>query len=217
MLEVKRNDFKAFFAAPRHAYGPDSLYVSPFKADLKRMVDARANPLFQQHARELLTVHRDGVPVGRIIAHVHARSNQRFGWRRAYFGFFDCANDLDAARLLLQHAERFASESGCNELIGNFNLTAMQAIGVMTDGFAAAPYSDQIYNPPHIPTLLRELGYASGFPMRTFEIDLVGLSPESLLTDKARQCLGDDTLSWEPLEPRRMKTILESIRTVLND
>ena len=46
MIEVKEKDFNSFFKAPFNAYGPNSLYVSPFKSDLKRFLSNK-NPLFK--------------------------------------------------------------------------------------------------------------------------------------------------------------------------
>ena len=43
MIEVKEKDFNSFFKAPFNAYGSNSLYVSPFKSDLKRFLSNK-NP-----------------------------------------------------------------------------------------------------------------------------------------------------------------------------
>ena len=126
-LQLREGDLGAFFDVPFRAYGPDSLYVSPLKSALAGFLDERANPLFARHgARRVFTAHRGGEPVGRVVAHVHETSNARHDLRRAYVGFFDCADDIEAARALLAAAEGFARERGCDELMGNFNLTAMQ-------------------------------------------------------------------------------------------
>ncbi len=217
MLELREEDFGAFFDVPFRVYG-GSPYVSPMKADLARFLRAGANPLFPQAAdRRVLTVHRDGAPVGRIVAHVHPASNERHGWRRGYFGFFDCADDVEAAGMLLGGAEAFARARGCDEVMGNFNLTAMQQVGVMTEGFDGVPYTDQQYNPPHVPRLLEAHGYRPEFPMTTWEVDLRRLDPATLLGDAARERLADPSLRWETLRAKDFGRVLEDIRVVLND
>jgi len=217
VLELREDDVGAFFQVPFRVYG-SSAYVSPMKADVERFLRADANPLFRgAGARRVLTVHRDGAPVGRIVAHVHHASNQRHGWRRGYFGFFDCADDVEAAGMLLGEAEAFARAQGCDEVMGNFNLTAMQQVGVMTGGFGGVPYTDQQYNPPHIPRLLEAHGYRPEFPMTTWEVDLRRLDPGVLLGDAARERLADPHLRWETLRAKDFGRILEDIRVVLND
>src|SRR5258706_11636512 len=107
---LRDDDLDAFFEVPFRVYPRDSLYVSPLKGDLARALDVQRNPLFGpdgRGVRRVITAHRGGEPVGRIVAHVHGASNDLYGERRACFGFFDCANDLDVARALLGAAESF--------------------------------------------------------------------------------------------------------------
>jgi GNAT superfamily N-acetyltransferase len=218
MLELREGDARAFFDVPFRVYGHASPYVSPLRGDLERFLDADKNPLFVRFgSRRFYVAVRDGVPVGRIVAHVHSASNERFGWRRAYFGYFDCAPDHEVAGRLLSAAEAHARSAGCDELMGNFNLTAMQQIGVLTEGFEHVPYSDQHWNPPHIPQLLTAHGYAPTFPMRTFELALADARPDTLLGLKQREALADPALEWPKIELRRFMALLEDLRAVLND
>ena len=132
-------DRDAFFDAPFDAYGPEVGYVSPLQSDVMRMLDPAKNPLWTAgNPFRFWTAHRDGRPVGRIIAHVHGQSNERHGWqarairllrlrRRSRGGRGSCSTLRNA----------FAREDGQDELVGNFNLTAMQQCGVMTGGFGA--------------------------------------------------------------------------------
>src|SRR5262249_24985787 len=83
MLELREGDARAFFQVPFRAYGTTSLYVSPLEQDLKRFLDDTRNPLFTRFgSRRFLIAVRDGAPVGRIVAHVHRASNDRFGRSR---------------------------------------------------------------------------------------------------------------------------------------
>jgi GNAT superfamily N-acetyltransferase len=219
-LSLRDDDFDTFFDVPFRVYPRHSHYVSPLKSDLKRALDVSANPLFGSHGqgvRRVITAHRGDMPVGRIVAHVHGASNAAYHERRGSFGYFDCADDIEVARALLGEAESFARAHGCNQLVGNFNLTAMQQMGVLTRGFDAAPYSDMHYNPPHIPRLLEACGFAPIFPMSTFELDLLGFNPDSVLTPAIKARLEDRTLRWEPLRTRDFARVLENVRVVLND
>lgn len=218
MLELREGDLDSFFRVPEAVYGAGSLYVSPFRSDLARFLDPAANPLFRRFgARRFFTALRDGRPVGRIVAQVHRPSNERHGLQRSYFGYFDCADDLEAARLLLEQAESFGRAEGASELAGNFNLTAMQQMGVLTEGFSAAPYTDQVYGPPHLPRLLAECGFTPFFPMSTFEVDLTRLDPAALLGEKQRAAAADPALTWETLVRRRFAAQALDVCRVLNE
>lgn len=212
-VDLRAGDFDAFFDAPFQAYGRAGGYVSPLRSDLGRMLDARANPLWTAgNPFRFWTAHREGRPVGRIVAHVHAQSNARHGTARAHFGFFDCADDAEAASALLGAAEAFARNAGQRELAGNFNLTAMQQCGVMTGGFEAPAYTDMVVNPPHIPRLLEANGLAPFFPMRTFELDLAdarGGAPRLLDPQGG--------FRFAPIRRGTFAERMEEARAVLND
>lgn len=216
-LDIRSGDFDAFFAAPFAAYGPDSPYVSPLKSDLARFVDPAKNPLFtrQDSAIQIFTAHRNGAPVGRITAHDHAASNAQYGLARGYFGYFDCADDPEAATALLAAAESWAKARGHREIVGNFNLTAMQQIGVVTEGFENAPYTDLVWNPPHIPRLLEANGYRADFPMTTFELDLTTAEPPAI-GPKQQAVLDNPDFSFAPITRWNIKQRMEEARILLN-
>jgi GNAT superfamily N-acetyltransferase len=219
MLELRERDFPAFFVAPEHAYGRESPFVSLFDQDLRRFLDPRKNPLLQagRGALTFFTAHRDGRPVGRITAHAHDASNRRHGWNRSCFGFFDCVDDPEVAALLLGAAERWGRERGHDEIRGNFNLTAMAPAGVVTEGFDEPPYSDQLWNPPHVPRLLEQAGYTRDFPMSQFEIDVAAIDLEAMVPPAYRALRTDPRFSWERVEARGLHRLLPQICDAFND
>lgn len=212
-LELRQGDIAAFFDAPFNAYDPADGYVSPLRSDIVRMLDPAKNPLWTSgNPFAFWSAHRNGRPIGRIVAHVHGQSNARHGTARAQFGFFDCADDAEAARVLLDAATGFARAQGQRELVGNFNLTAMQQAGVMTGGFGAHGYTDMVVNPPHVPRLLEANGFERFFPMRTFELDL---GATSVFT--ARTLDPGAEFSFAPIARRTFAARMEDARLVLND
>lgn len=215
--DLVAGDFAGFFAVPFRVYA-GTPYVSPMRQDLRRMLDGSRNPLFRDgHAEhELFTVRRAGRPVGRVVAHVHHAANRRFGTRRGSFGFFDCDDDPGAAALLLDAAERWCAARGCDEIVGNLNLTPAQQIGVLTGGFEHQPYVDQVWNPPHVPRLLAAAGYDAFFPMSTFEVDLTRFDPASLVGPRQRDLLASPALTWRLLRRRGFRRLMSDTREVLN-
>ncbi len=216
-ITLRLNDFAAFFDAPFAAYGPGTAYVSPLRSDLKRFVDTAQNPLFRDPGSDLVfwTAHRAGRVVGRITAHVHGASNRAHGLSRGYFGYFDCADDPQAAAALLGAAEEWCRAKGCTEIAGNFNLTAMQQIGVMTDGFDRPPYLDLVWSPPHIARLLADNGYAPTFPMTTFALDLTTAIPPAI-GPKQQAILDDPDFTFAPIPRSTIPQRMEEARLILN-
>lgn len=216
-MELREGDFEAFFAAPFEAYGDATPYVSPMKSDLRRFFTVGDNPLFPTSGNfALFSVHRDGRPLGRISAHIHPASNALHKTNTAYFGYFDVADDAEAARTLLNAAENWARQRGFDTLAGNFNLTAMQQIGVMTSGFDKTPYVDQVYSPPHISRLLADNGYKAYFPMRTFEVDLEKFDPRSMLGPAQQEILSSPDWHFARVTRKDIPQRLAEARELLN-
>lgn len=216
-LELRERDFESFFQTPFKIYPPEFGCVSLLKTDLARFLDAK-NPLFRSDKDfSYWTALRDGKPVGRIVAHIHRASNEKYGWNRSYFGYFDCENDRETARALLTKAEEFGRGLGCGQIIGNFNLTAMQAIGVVTKIHILRSYTDQVYAPEHLASLLEENGYAKTFPMITHEVDIGALNPEQLIGPKQKAILSDPEYRFIDLKSRPLNDTLEAMRLCLNN
>lgn len=212
-VALREGDIEAFFDVPFNVYPADAGYVSPMRSDIVRMLDATKNPLWQSgNPFRYWTAHRDGKPIGRIVALVHRQSNARHGWARCQFGFFDCSDNAEAARQLLTAAQDFGRAHGMTELVGNFNLTAMQQAGVMTDGFSQRAYTDMVVNAAHIPALLEANGFKSYFPMTTFEIDLAQAPDLS-----ARPLPESDGFAFAPIEKSAFAERMSEARLVLND
>jgi GNAT superfamily N-acetyltransferase len=210
-------DLDSFFRVPLEQYGPADAYVSPLRGDLAKTLDGRTNPVFGSPDQiTYMTFERAGRPVGRITAHIHARSNERHGLRRGSFGYFDCANDPEAACALLDAASEWLARRGCDEIVGNFNLTAMQEMGVVVDGHDLAPFTAQHHNPRWIPELLTANGFEPFFPMTTWSVDLGRVGPDALLGPRQRALLEDADLVLTPIGRWRFRATMESVRLLLN-
>ncbi|MFQ6552823.1 GNAT family N-acetyltransferase [Aestuariibius insulae] len=210
-LTLREDDFEAFFQVPFNVYD-GTPYVSPLKSDLKRFVSAAANPLFDSSDQiTLYTAHRDGRPIGRLTAHIHAASNALHDQKAAYFGYFDCANDPEAATLLLKAAEGWARARGLTSLTGNFNLTAMQMIGVQTGGFEAQVFSDCMWSPPHAALQLKANGFSQIFPMSTYETDL-----PTWHTHAGPERHPPEGVTFAPITRQTLSARLEEARQILN-
>lgn len=212
MVIIKERDFDSFFKVPFHAYGQKTNYVSPMRSDLKRILSASENPLFaSDNDFSYFTAFQDRQPIGRIVVHQHAASNTLHKTNQANFGFFDCKDDSEVASRLLGEAVNWARRKGFNELIGNFNLTAMQTCGVQTTGYCAQSFTDMITNPPHIPKLLEENGFDRFFPMKTFELNIASAKRTG------KQLAKDSDYSFSAVNKKTYTSHMEDACKVLND
>ncbi len=213
-------DVAAWIQFPRrHIYTPDSPWVPPLDGDLRRMLDAGANPFFRHgEATPFLAVDERVEPVGRILAHVSHRHNVRHGERASFFGYFECRDDVEAARALVDAAREFGVQHGCTVLRGPFNMTAMQEMGILIEGFENPPVVDETYTAPWYPALLESAGLTPTFPVTTYRVDdLAETDPDALLAARHRALLADGRLRIRPANMKAYDREIETLRELLND
>jgi len=217
LITLKERDINSFFQVPFEIYPSDFKFVSMLKSDLKRFLSTK-NPLFKSDKDfNFYTAYRDGKKVGRIVTHIHHESNKLHHWNRSYFGFFDCIDDIEVAKALLNKAEEFGRSHQCSEVLGNFNLTAMQQAGVVTKIFKQYHYTDQVYAPEYIAKLLAQCGFRPQFRMHTHEVDVASFNPETLLGPKQKAILENKDFTFCTLKDDPLPEVMEAMRLCLNN
>jgi hypothetical protein len=213
-------ELAAWVRFPRQqVYPATSPWVPPLDRDVVRLLDRHANPFFRQgDAIPLLACREDGRVVGRVLAHVYRPHNERHEERTAFFGFFECLDDAEAATALVRAAAQAAATWGCDTLRGPFNLTAMQQMGILVDGFEYAPAVDQTYTPPYYPRLLEAAALRRTFPHTTYRIDDVhAVNLDGLLGERHRILTVERRLQIRSANMMQFEQELETLRLLLNE
>jgi hypothetical protein len=216
-MEIKEKDFRTFFRVPFEIRGKRSLFASTFRPDLKKMLSTK-NPIFEsENDFTYFTIIKNGIPIGRITAHIHQDFNLRFNKKKCYFGFFECTNDQNIANKLFALAEKFARKNQCEVLAGNFNLTAMQEMGIMTNGFENEPYLLQSYGMDYYPRLMKNAGFTPTFPVSTFEIDLEKIDPNEILSKNQRALLNNPEFEFTRITKNEYPKLRDDILRIFNE
>jgi GNAT superfamily N-acetyltransferase len=214
------DDLAGWVRLPRQIiYSPASPWVPPLDGDLLRALDRRKNPFFQHgEAVPLLACWPDGRPAGRVLAQIYHRHNERHGERASFFGYFECADDPAVARALIQAAARYGATWNCDTLRGPFNMTAMQEMGILVDGFERAPAVDQTYTAPYYPRLLEVAGLHAVFPHATYRVgDVRKVDLSGMLDERHRVLTAERRLKIRTGNLRNFDREIETLRTLLND
>ncbi|MBO0779994.1 MAG: GNAT family N-acetyltransferase [Ktedonobacteraceae bacterium] len=204
----------------REIYTSASHWVPPLDQDLQHMLDRKKNPFFRYgEARPLLVRDAQGKIAGRLLAHISYRHITRHNERAAFFGYFECREEVEAGRALIEAAAEFGRERDCVVLRGPFNMTAMQEMGILQSGFDEAPAVDETYTAPYYPALLEACGLQPAFPVTTFRIDDVStVDPEILLGgERQHRLLADGHLRIRSANTRDYEREFETLRELLND
>jgi len=103
-------------------------------------------------------------------------------------------------------------------LRGPFNMTAMQEMGILLDGFDRPPAVDEIYTPPYYPALLDAAGLRATFPVSTFRVDdLQNSHSDRLIGDAHRARVAAGRLRVRATNLADFEREIETVRELLND
>jgi GNAT superfamily N-acetyltransferase len=190
----------------------DPHWVPPLRMAVEGLLDRRKHPFHQHADAAYFLAERGGRPVGRIAAVVNHQYNRFHGDRTGFFGLFECADDADAARALVEAASAWLRERGMERMVGPMNLSTndeLSSPGVLVEGFDTPPAVMMSHNPPFYARLLEGAGLAK-------EKDLLAYwmaSPEP----PARAVAAMERLARRigvRIRPVRMRELKEEVRRV---
>lgn len=201
-----RAEDRAFSDFPYRLYRDDPFWVPPLRREERRRWSARHNAsLRSRWVRRFLALRQDRV-VGRVAAIIDGAFAARWEPSTALFGFFECADDPEAARALLDAAERALSDQGMRRVIGPVSLTTHDETGILVDGFDSSPMVLSPYNPPYYVQLLEEAGYRPYLDYHSY-LGSPNVDPQRVVERLARSATcGEGTargISVRPLNLRR--------------
>jgi len=157
---VDKQGWKDFLSVPAGIYKDDSNWVAPESSEVRRTLDAKANPYFINASLQLYVCYRDGKPVSRSILVVNHLHWEKWNKKSAFFGFFESVNDSEAVKLLFSKIEEVSLSLGAEYLEGPFNPNHYSELGILIDNFSEEPLFFEPYNPTYYSHLLEETGFS---------------------------------------------------------
>jgi hypothetical protein len=139
----------------------DPFWVPPFLPDQRSLLNPKKNPFFKHgRAKLFMALDGNGEIVGRISASVDDNFNQFQNEKCGFFGFFECINDVDAARSLFSQAEKYLKDEGMTVARGPSSFTSNDDYyGFLVNGVQQPPVIAMPYNPTYYLELAEKCGY----------------------------------------------------------
>jgi GNAT superfamily N-acetyltransferase len=177
---ASRRDLLRFIKYPWRLYGRDPCYVRHLLSERKRFFGP-GNPVFQfTHARYFLARDGRGRIAGRVTAHVNDLHNGRWNERTGFFGFFECADDLDVAAALMGRVEQDLRAVGMDTVRGPFSFSTNHECGLLTEGYDSPPSVMMPHGMAYYPALLEGLGYRRADDLIAYNYRFTGEIPARL-------------------------------------
>jgi len=154
-----RREMNEFIQWPMRLYRNAPFFVPPLIQERKAFFSAD-NPIFKfTEVAYFLAKDEQGATVGRMTAHINRRHNEFAGERAGFFGFFECVEDLEAARALLHAGEAWLRERGMSVIRGPFNFSTNDECGFLARGFDSMPVFQMPYTKRYYLDFMAALEY----------------------------------------------------------
>jgi GNAT superfamily N-acetyltransferase len=125
----------------------------------KKLVGFRHHPFYDDAECQAFLVWRGNEAIGRVLAIVNHAHNRLHDEKRGFFGFFECVDDADAARLVLDTAGQWLADQGMTDVRGPVNPSLNYECGLLVDGFDSPPTFMMTYNKDYYGGLIEQSGF----------------------------------------------------------
>jgi len=199
-----RRDLKRFVKVPFHLHRDSPNWVAPLVSERMGFLNREKNPYFEHADAEYLLAERDGEPVGRITAQVDRRWDEFQGGSDAMFGFFETANDPEAASALLGAATEWARARGRSRILGPMDFTTNDEVGILIEGHERRPLILEPWHPPYYMELIEARGFEKAIDLLIWDLQF-GQLKEGTRFDPAIHAAAEKALDSEDIVIRSMR------------
>ncbi|HLF14294.1 MAG TPA: hypothetical protein VI932_05345 [Bacteroidota bacterium] len=186
-------------------------WVPPLLMERRKLMDRKRNPFFLHSEAEFYIAERDGKPVGRIAAILNSNHNREHAENIGFFGFFECADDREAANALFAAAEEWLRAKRVAAARGPANPSVNDEYGLLVEGFDDTPAVRMSYNPPYYAKLVEGAGYSRARDLYAYELHEETFVTEKLARVSAR-LMEREALTIRPLNMKDFQGEIETIR-----
>jgi hypothetical protein len=163
-----------FLDVPNIVYAKDPYWVAPLRSTIAKQLSDKNTFLTYGKFQQFIAVSSDRKPVGRVVAAVNQRLIDKEKKQIGLIGYFECINDFEIAKALLDDACEWLRSHDIKIARGPIDLSTHNNCLFLVDGFDSPPMVMMPYNPSYYPEFWERYGwqkakdaYAYNFPLDT--------------------------------------------------
>ncbi len=153
-----KKDWNDFFHVRREIYKNDPAAVIPLRQMELQQLDPDRHPFYKHARREAFLCFDGKKPIGRIAAIKDDLHNSHYNDKVGFFGFLECPDNEEVATLLIQAAEQWLLNEGCDTMRGPVNPSMKGEFGVLTEGFDIPPFVMMGHSTDYYDSLFQNIG-----------------------------------------------------------
>lgn len=221
MIEIKeindKKSVKKFIDFPHDLYSDDPNYVPEIYIGQKELLDPSKNPFFKHSKAQLFLAYSEGKIVGRIAAIRNNNYNKYIQDDVGFFGFFDCIEDYEVAKLLFDHSKNWVKNEGLNKILGPTNFTTNDTAGMLVWGYDSPPLIMMTYNKPYYNDFVEKYGFSKQMDLLAYWLPTKEVSNRSVeLAKRLEERLQKRGIIMRMLDLKNFKNEVDKLRDVYN-
>ncbi|MBT3318410.1 MAG: hypothetical protein HN389_01415 [Clostridia bacterium] len=151
-------------------YKDDSDWVPPLIGDTISMLKGKNNPLFDNGPHMCFLVLKGEQVVARVLAGVDNELNKAKGIKQGYFSMFECSDDAQACKVLMDAACKWLNDIGMDSVIGPISpCNGDDRKGFLVWG-QGMPVLLNAYTKDYYPRLILEYGFTKNENHRAYSM-----------------------------------------------
>ena len=167
----KGSQLREFIDLPWKIYAGYPNWVPPLKKEVRRVLDPHKHPFWEFSERILFLARRGSETVGRIAGIIDRHNNEFHNEKMGVWGFFECADDPEAASALFSSVETWVRSKGMTSVRGPLSPSTNYEVGLLIEGFDHPPALMMPYTPQYYPGLVESCGFGKEKDLLAFLID----------------------------------------------
>ena len=148
--EVKtKRELRRFVQFGIDLYEGNNCYCPPLIFDEMNTFNPSGNPALEVCDHIIYMAYRNDKIVGRIVGIVNHRANEAWSVKKCRFGWFECIDDYEVFKALLDAVAEWGRSKGMNCLNGPVGFTDFDHQGLLLEGFDYNAPMASLYTHPY--------------------------------------------------------------------
>lgn len=221
-IEISQVSSKAemqqFLELPYQIYAHEKNWVAPLRFERTAQLNPQKNPGLSGLEMAHFLAKKNGQTVGRISAIKNENHLKRYRDQSGHFGYFDAINDEVVKTKLLKRAERWIKGQGLTKMVGPFNASINEEMGVLIDGFDTPPVLMMPFGRPDYQDTFETNGFKKAVDVFAFWTDMhAGYPRPKIVTTMTNYVQNDDNIVLRPMRAGQFMDEVKLAMRIFND
>jgi len=196
-------------------YENDPAWVPPIIGDMKKLFNPKKGYFYDIGEVAYFLAYKDGVPAGRITAHVNRMYEEKYNKETGFFGFYEAIDDLAVARSLFATAEGWLKKKGKTRVEGPQSFSIYDSVGFEVLGEEIMPVVGLLHFAPYYKDHATACGYTKCIDWHCFLVKKID-DFKPYLKDVRENIMKTQDVKYVYYTPKELKKRAKEIHEIFN-